>query len=82
MIRNCEIRNASGAIFRKDAYNQISKEYLSFRSCGDMQFWIEILGKGKVAKVGKNLTYFRQNSSSVTGTNDRKGIVQIENAII
>lgn len=78
MVRFCEIRNASGAIFLKSAYSHISKEYLNYKSCGDMRFWIEILAQGTCAKVGRNLTYFRQSRSSVTGGNDRLGIVQLE----
>ena len=78
IVRFCEIRNASGAIFSKSAYSHVSKEYLSYRSCGDMRFWVEILVQGTCAKVGKNLTYFRQNQSSVTGGNDKLGIVQLE----
>ena len=82
MVRFCEIRNASGAVFSKDAYSNISKAYMSFKSCGDMQFWVELLSKGICSKVGKNLTYYRQNASSVTGTNDKKGIVQRETKLV
>ena len=82
MVRFCEIRNASGAIFSRDAYLQISKKFLDYKNCGDMQFWIEILSQGTCAKVGKNLTYFRQNDFSITGINDKKGIVQIETKYI
>lgn len=78
LIRYCEIRNASGVVFSKDAYSRISKEYLSYKSAGDLCFWCEILQYGDCVHVGKNLTYFRQNASSVTGTNGTRGVVSQE----
>lgn len=78
LIRYNDILNASGVIFGKKAYTQISKEFLSYKSAGDLCFWCEILQYGDCVHVGKNLTYFRQTSTSVTGTNGTKGIVSIE----
>lgn len=78
LIRYCDIRNASGVIFSKEAYSHISKEYTTYRSAGDLRFWSEILQYGDCAKVGKNLSYFRVNANSVTGTNGTKGIVSNE----
>lgn len=76
----CAIKNASGAIFKKEAYNQISKEYISFRGTGDRQFWTEIASKGKVAYIRKNLTYNRICSNSVTSNNMRTGNAILEDA--
>ena len=78
LIRYCDIRNASGVIFSKEAYLHISKEYTTYRSAGDLRFWSEILQYGNCAKVGKNLSFFRVNANSVTGTNGTKGIVSNE----
>lgn len=78
LIRYCEIRNASGVVFDRAAYSHISKDYLTYKSAGDLRFWTELLQYGNCAKVGKNLAYFRQNSTSVTGTNGAKGIVSKE----
>lgn len=78
LIRYNEIRNASGVIFTKKAYSNISKNYLTFRSAGDLQFWSEILQYGDVVRVGKNLSYYRQGAASVTGTNGAKGVVSKE----
>ena len=78
LIRYNEIRNASGTVFSKEAYSRISDKYLSFRSAGDLQFWTELLHFGDFVRVGKNLTYYRQSFSSVTGTNAGKGIVSKE----
>lgn len=78
MCRICELRNASGIIFLKEAALKVSKDYLSYKSAGDYRFWCEILQYGKVAKVGKNLSYFRQANASVTGSNAIRGITSEE----
>ena len=82
LIRYCDIRNASGVIFSKEAYSHISKDYVTYKSAGDLRFWSEILQYGNCAKVGKNLTYFRQNSTSVTGTNATRGLVAKEDKLV
>lgn len=82
LIRYCEIRNASGVIFSKAAYDKISVKYTTFRNAGDLQFWVEMLQYGKCVRVGQNLTYFRQSNSSVTGTNGSKGIVAKEDKLV
>ena len=77
MSFQCAIKNASGAVFKKEAYEQISKEYLSFRGAGDYQFWVEISSKGNVGFIRKNLAYFRMGQSTVTAINRKT-----ENAIL
>ena len=72
------IKNASGAVFKKAAYEQISKEYLSFRGSGDYQFWIEISSKGNVGFVRKNLAHFRIGEYSVTANNRKTGNAILE----
>ena len=72
------IKNASGAIFKKAAYGQISKEYLSFKGAGDYQFWIEISSKGNVGFVRKNLAHFRIGQSTVTAINRKTGNAILE----
>lgn len=78
LIRFCDIRNTSGVVFCKDAYSQMSKEYLSYKSAGDYRFWTELLQYGNCVKLGKNLSYFRQNTTSVTGKNGKSGVVSKE----
>ncbi len=78
LIRYNEIRNASGVIFSKETYSYISKDFTTYKSAGDLLFWCEILQHGDCVHVGKNLTYFRQNATSVTGTNGSRGIVSTE----
>lgn len=72
------IKNASGVVFKKQAYDRISKEYLSFRGAGDYQFWVEILSKGNIEYVRKNLAYFRMGQSTVTAINRRTGNAILE----
>ena len=78
LARRNYILNASGVVFANKAYQNISKEYLTYKSAGDFHFWVELLRHGNVIRLGKNLTYFRQNNTSVTGTNGTKGIVSAE----
>lgn len=78
MVRFCEIHNASGAIFKKSVLESVSKEYQSYQSTGDYQFWSEVAAIGDVVRVHKNLTYWRQSLQSVTGTKLSKGITAKE----
>lgn len=78
MVRFCEIHNASGAIFKKSVLELVSKEYQTYQSTGDYQFWSEVAACGDVVKVNKNLTYWRQSLKSVTGTKLSKGITAKE----
>ena len=78
MSLQCAIKNASGAVFKKSAYNLISKEFLSFRGCGDYQFWTEIASKGRVVYIRKNLTYCRRVPGSVTSNNVKSGNAILE----
>lgn len=82
LARRNEILNASGVLFSNKAYQNISKEYLTYKSAGDFHFWVELLRYGKCLRLGKNLTYFRQNNTSVTGTNGTKGIVSTEDKMV
>lgn len=78
MARFCEIRNASGAVFKKSVLATISQSYQSYKSTGDYRFWSEVVDCGNVVKVNKNLTYWRQSAKSVTGTKLSKGITAQE----
>ncbi len=74
----CVIRNASGAVFSKDAAMKVGDDYKSFKACGDYMFWTQIAEQGKVAYVRKNLTYFRQHSANVTNNSYATGNESIE----
>ena len=78
MLRGNQIKNASGVLFKKNIYEQISKEYISYKSAGDYLMWVMILRFGNVIKVNKNLSYFRQTISSVTSSNKRSGTTACE----
>lgn len=73
LSRSCVICNASGVIFSRKVYNIVNKDFLKFKNSGDYMFWVSLLQYGALLKVNKNLTYFRQSSTSVTGKAERMG---------
>ncbi len=73
------IMNASGAIFKREAYdNLLTNEHLNYRGSGDWVFWSQIAAQGDVAFVRQNLTYFRVSPKTVTGRNMQSGIAEEE----
>ncbi len=78
MLRGNVIMNASGAIFNKEIYHQISQNFQTFQSAGDYMFWTEVVAFGEIAMVKKNLTYFRIHTGSVTSDNVSKGVTPFE----
>lgn len=63
------IFNASMAVWKKDVYNNVSKDYINYKLIGDYCFWIEICAFGDVFICGKLLNYFRNHDKNVsTGT--------------
>ncbi len=66
MLLGCHILNASSAVFRRNALDKISDQYVTFIGSGDYQFWIEICEQGDVLKIDKPLDYFRHHSNKVT----------------
>jgi len=78
MARFCEIRNASGAVFKRSVLPTVSQSYQTYKSTGDYRFWSEVVACGNVVKVNKNLAYWRQSAKSVTGTKLSKGITAQE----
>lgn len=66
MLMNTAIFNASMAVWRRSAYDNISKEFTTYRYCGDWLFWIEVCRQGKVFISGKLLNYFRMHSNDVS----------------
>ncbi|MEJ7737945.1 MAG: glycosyltransferase [Chitinophagaceae bacterium] len=78
VIRNT-LFNASAVVFEKDlASGLIDDMIMSFRYCGDWLFWIKMLERSNVARVGKNLNYFRKHLSNVSNSAERKGLFFIE----
>ena len=76
------VKNASGVIFKKEALNYITKDYMNFKQCGDYMFWVMIAEQGRVAFVNKNLVYWRITATSVTGKNISSGIFAFEDKIV
>lgn len=76
------IVNASSAIFTKDAYMNISRDYASLKGAGDRLFWILLAEKGDVAFVEKPYNYFRVHSTNTTKKCNANGINQKEDKLI
>lgn len=72
------IFNASMAIWRKDKFLQISKEFTTFKFCGDWFFWIQLSRLGKVHISGKLLNYFRKHDNDVSSFAFRTGLNFVE----
>lgn len=59
MLPRPKIINASMAIFKKEYYFNIPKDFENYKYCGDWLFWIEIGKMGGVLEIGKVLNFFR-----------------------
>ncbi len=66
MLTNNAIFNASMAVWKREAFLQVTEEFRKYRYCGDWLFWIEICRQGDVFISGKLLNYFRQHSGNVS----------------
>ena len=75
----CSIYNASSAVFRKEAYGRISKDFVNMRYCGDYLFFFFFSKEGGVIMVHDKLNYFRQHNNRVTvkSFNDIKRLQEI-----
>lgn len=78
MITNNAIFNASMAIWRKGIFSKISKEFTTYKFCGDWLFWIELARHGNVHISGKLLNYFRKHGNDVSGKAYKSGYNFIE----
>jgi glycosyltransferase involved in cell wall biosynthesis len=66
MIEGNTIMNASMALFRKSSYNEIPKDWMNYRFCGDWLFWIYIMKDAKIIEYGKVLNYYRTHEQNVS----------------
>lgn len=64
-LRSPVIGNASGAIFRKDAYEAVGGADETLRLCGDWKLWATMAFKGAVAFKNARLNYFRYHAQTV-----------------
>ena len=60
------IYNASMAVFRRKALQQVDDSYRRYRYCGDWHFWASICATGDVIEVHDMLNSFRQHKAKVT----------------
>jgi hypothetical protein len=58
------IPNASGVIFKKDAYLQADKNFERMKVAGDWMLWVNILKFGKIAYCAQPLNYFRTHGTT------------------
>lgn len=72
------IVNASSALIRKDVLSRISRDFMSYRGCGDWLFWIFIAEMGIVSYIAQPLNLFRQHISNTTHKLDVSGNNPIE----
>ena len=79
---NNSIFNASMAIWKKEAFQNVDNGYLSLKFCGDWYFWIEICRQGKVCISGRLLNYFRKHADDLTSKSDSSGLTVAENLIV
>lgn len=78
LLKKNSVFNASMAVFRKDIYFKFSKDYTSFKFCGDWLFWIEAAKQGDVFISGRVLNFFRKHGKDVSGKAYTSGFNFIE----
>jgi glycosyltransferase involved in cell wall biosynthesis len=61
------VRNASSAVFRKSAYEQVGGADESLRLCGDWKLWASIACSGRVCYSSDPLNYYRFHAGSAWG---------------
>ncbi len=78
MLSGTAIYNASMAVWKKDVFEKISKDFLQYQLCGDWLFWIEICRHGDVFVSGKILNYFRKHRDNISNKGIANGDSFIE----
>ncbi|WP_242112577.1 glycosyltransferase family 2 protein [Luteimonas aquatica] len=63
-LSRVSIYNASMALWRRDLYPRIPRDFTGYRMCGDWMFWIALAQLGNVHISGKVLSYFRRHGPS------------------
>lgn len=77
-LTKVSIYNASMALWKKDKYPLVAKDFTAYKFCGDWMFWIGLARLGKVHISGKLLNYFRQHDNNVSGRVYRSGLSFVE----
>lgn len=79
MSANNSIFNASMALWKKNLFCGIPKDFVDYKFCGDRLFWIELAKSGKVHISGRLLNYFRKHDKDVSGRAYQSGLAFTEN---
>ncbi|MGH9572514.1 MAG: glycosyltransferase [Candidatus Acidiferrales bacterium] len=81
-LRSPVIGNASGAVFRKSAYENVGGADESLRLCGDWKLWAAMALTGPVAYANARLNYFRYHSPTVRSATAFDGRDVIEKLLV
>lgn len=60
------VSNASAVLFRRDAINNIDKDYKKYKGSGDWIFWMNIVKTGSVYVCGQAFNKFRIHGNNTT----------------
>ena len=72
------IFNASMVLWRKNAFESVPVDLITFKFCGDWYFWIQLCKLGKVHISGKVLNYFRKHDTTASKNAYQSGLNFIE----
>ncbi|WP_062544264.1 glycosyltransferase family 2 protein [Rufibacter tibetensis] len=64
LLHKNTIPNASGVIFKKDAYLQVDRDFEKMKQCGDWLLWVKLLNLGDISFTTNKLNYFRSHSAT------------------
>lgn len=63
------IPDASAVFFKKSAYQQVNKNYLRMKYCGDWLLWTQLFYTGNIAYTSQPLNFFRKHIASTRTMN-------------
>jgi|GWRWMinimDraft_12_1066020.scaffolds.fasta_scaffold01451_3 glycosyltransferase involved in cell wall biosynthesis len=73
------IYNASSAVFRKNLLNKVNFSMLAdFKYTGDWLFWVQLITKSHVKRIGKRYNFFRRHSNNISFKSENEGLQFIE----
>lgn len=78
LVEKNPIFNAGMAVWKKDVYQKISKDFLNYNLIGDYCFWIEVCRHGNVFISGKVLNFFRTHDKNVSVNSFKNGLLFTE----
>jgi len=78
MLQKNPIFNAGMAVWKKDVYDKIPKDFMEYKVIGDYYFWIKLCFHGDVFISGRLLNFFRTHDKSLSGNSFKNGQLFIE----